>query len=96
MVGLAAQPAALAAAGLLSVFYFAAPPWPGLPVAAGEGHYLFVDRNLLEALMCIVLATVPSGVWAGLDSWAARWLAAWKTGAARETAYAPAREEVLQ
>jgi uncharacterized membrane protein YphA (DoxX/SURF4 family) len=48
--------AAWVAAGLLAAFYLAAPPWPGFPVPPGEGHYLFVDRNLIEMLAVLVVA----------------------------------------
>lgn len=69
LAGFLSQPAALGAAAFLAMFYFAAPPWPGLPVAAGEGHYLIVNNNLIELVAALALATVPTGRWAGLDFW---------------------------
>ena len=45
------------------------PPWPGLPVGkASEGHYLFVNKNLIELLACLALAATPNGLWLGLDA----------------------------
>ena len=44
------------------------PPSPGCrrrPEA--EGHYLFVNKNLIEMLALLVLATTHSGRWLGLD-----------------------------
>jgi uncharacterized membrane protein YphA (DoxX/SURF4 family) len=56
IVGIGTVPAALGAAAMLAMFYFAAPPWPGLPAPPGEGHYLFVDRNLIELLAVLLIA----------------------------------------
>lgn len=67
MVGLFTPLAAAAAALQLAVFYFASPPWPGLPAATMGGHYLYVDRNLIELIAALALVTVPTGRWAGLD-----------------------------
>jgi uncharacterized membrane protein YphA (DoxX/SURF4 family) len=73
MLGLFTPAAALGAAAFLAFFYLASPPWPGLPAPAGDGHYLFIDRNLIEFVACLVLVSIPVGRWAGLDSWLARW-----------------------
>jgi uncharacterized membrane protein YphA (DoxX/SURF4 family) len=74
MLGLFTPVAALAAAGQLAMFYFAAPPWPGLPAAAVAGHYLYIDRNFIEALGALVIATTGTGEWAGLDFYVSRYL----------------------
>lgn len=55
MLGLFTPWAALAAAVQLAMFYFASPPWPGYPAATLAGHYLYVDRNLIELLACLVI-----------------------------------------
>ncbi len=61
-------PWALAAAALqLAAFYFATPPWPGLPVAPDGGHYLYVDRNLIELVAVLVLLAANTGRY-GLDA----------------------------
>jgi uncharacterized membrane protein YphA (DoxX/SURF4 family) len=67
LLGLFTPVAAVAAAAQLAMFYFASPPWPGLPAATLGGHYLYVDRNLIEMVAAGVIATTGSGRWAGLD-----------------------------
>jgi uncharacterized membrane protein YphA (DoxX/SURF4 family) len=73
LAGLFTPVAALAAAAQLAVFYFASPPWPGMPAATLGGHYLYVDRNLIEMFAAAVVATSGAGRWAGLDAYVARW-----------------------
>lgn len=68
LLGLFTPFAAIAAAAQLAVFYFASPPWPGLPAAALGGHYLYVDRNLIELVAACVIATTGTGRIAGLDA----------------------------
>lgn len=69
MLGLFSRISALGAAGFLLVFYLAMPPWPGLPAAPiAEGSYMIVNKNLVELVACLVLATVPTGKWLGLDA----------------------------
>jgi uncharacterized membrane protein YphA (DoxX/SURF4 family) len=61
--------AALSAAVFLAMIYFSMPPWPGMPPnPKAEGHYLYVSKNLVELLACMVIATTPSGHWIGLDA----------------------------
>ncbi len=79
MLGLFTPVAACAAAAQLAVFYLASPPWPGLPAMSVAGHYLFVDRNLIEAFAALVIATTATGRWAGLDFYLARAFRAVKT-----------------
>jgi len=69
MLGVFTPLAALAAAGQLAMFYFASPPFPGYPAASVGGHYLYVDRNLIEMAAAFVIATTGSGNWAGLDAY---------------------------
>jgi uncharacterized membrane protein YphA (DoxX/SURF4 family) len=83
---------------LLLSFYLAMPPWPGGPEnPRAEGHYLFINKNVIEMLALLVLATTPSGRWAGLDrvlhsSWV--W---WKSRPRRQrSAVAPQRLSELQ
>jgi len=68
LLGLFTPLAAVAAALQLGVFYFASPPWPGFPAATLGGHYLYVDRNLIELLAACVIASTGTGKWAGLDA----------------------------
>jgi uncharacterized membrane protein YphA (DoxX/SURF4 family) len=58
LLGLFTPSAALLAVGQLMVFYVASPPWPGLPAASTGGHYLYVDRNLIEALAAALVAAL--------------------------------------
>jgi len=55
MLGFCTMPAAIAAAMLLATFYFAMPPWPGLPTPPGEGHYLIVNSNLIEMIAVLLV-----------------------------------------
>lgn len=69
MVGLFPRLACLGAIGFLVLFYMSWPPWPGIPEPpVTEGHYLIVNKNLIELLAVLVLITVPTGRWAGLSS----------------------------
>lgn len=68
MLGLLTRTCSAFAAGLLTLFYLAMPPWPGLPAnPLAEGTYLFVNKTLIEALALAVLATTSSGRWVGVD-----------------------------
>lgn len=69
MLGLFTRLACLGAAGLLAMYYLAMPPWPGLPQAPdAEGHYLIVNKNLIELVAVLMIATTRIGCWAGLDA----------------------------
>lgn len=58
----------VAGAILLLLFYLSLPPLPGLPDnPMAEGKYLFVNKNLIEALALLALATTASGRWFGFD-----------------------------
>lgn len=62
---------ALGAAAFLAMFYLAMPPWPGLPEPGlSEGHYFLVNKNLIEMIAVLALASLPTGQWFGLDPWA--------------------------
>jgi uncharacterized membrane protein YphA (DoxX/SURF4 family) len=69
LLGLFTPFAAVAAALQLGIFYFASPPWPGLPAATLGGHYLYIDRNLIELLAACVIATTGTGKWVGVDAY---------------------------
>jgi uncharacterized membrane protein YphA (DoxX/SURF4 family) len=69
ILGLFTRLSALGAAGFLALFYLSQPPWPGLPEGPKlEGHYLYVNKNLIELLACLVLANMRTGLWLGLDA----------------------------
>ena len=51
------------------------PPWPGLPASPmAEGHYLIVNKNLIEMLACLALVCIPTGLWIGLDALLFGWM----------------------
>jgi uncharacterized membrane protein YphA (DoxX/SURF4 family) len=69
ILGLFTRPAALAGAVFLGQIYLSMPPWPGLPAnPMAEGHYFIVNKNLIEMLACLALASLPTGSWIGLDA----------------------------
>ena len=56
-------------AGFLLMFFLAMPPLPGWPEnPRAEGHYLYINKNIIEMLALLALATTRSGRWAGLDA----------------------------
>ena len=68
LLGLFTRLACLAGACFLFMIYAAMPPLPGMPEALrSEGSYLFVNKNLIEMIALLVLASTSSGRWLGLD-----------------------------
>jgi uncharacterized membrane protein YphA (DoxX/SURF4 family) len=68
ILGLFTRSACIGGAAFLLVFYLTMPPFPGVPENLRvEGHYLFVNKNLIEMLALLALATTRSGRWLGLD-----------------------------
>jgi uncharacterized membrane protein YphA (DoxX/SURF4 family) len=58
----------LGGAAFLIMLYLAIPPWPWSPEnLKAEGHYFFVNKNIIMALVLLALATTRSGMWFGLD-----------------------------
>ena len=75
MLGLFTPLAALGGAAYLLSFYLSMPPWPGLPEGPNlEGHYRYVNKNLIEMLACLVLASTPNGLWVGVDALLFGWI----------------------
>jgi len=74
LLGLFTPLAALGGAAYLAGFYLSMPPWPGLPEGITEGHYRFVNKNLIEMLACLALASTPNGLWIGLDAFLFGWI----------------------
>jgi uncharacterized membrane protein YphA (DoxX/SURF4 family) len=79
MAGLFSRLSALGAAGLLLLFYLPMPPWPGVPEPPGPEHSLFVNKNLIEFIACLALASMPTGRWIGLDAFIRRFIFRRKT-----------------
>jgi uncharacterized membrane protein YphA (DoxX/SURF4 family) len=68
LLGLMTRTACVGGALLLVMFYVTMPALPGVPDnPRAEGHYLFINKNLIEMLALLALATTASGRWAGLD-----------------------------
>jgi uncharacterized membrane protein YphA (DoxX/SURF4 family) len=68
LLGLFTRSACLAGAAFLVMFYLAMPALPWLPESPrAEGHYVFINKNIIEMLALLTLATTRSGRWAGLD-----------------------------
>ncbi len=65
--GLCTRLAAIGGAGMLMMFYLAFPPWPGVPPAPGPEHSFIVNKNMIEAIALLMIATLPTGQWFGLD-----------------------------
>jgi uncharacterized membrane protein YphA (DoxX/SURF4 family) len=74
MLGLFTPLASLGGAAYLLSFYLSMPPWPGLPEGITEGHYRYVNKNLIEMIACLVLASTPNGLWIGLDALLFGWI----------------------
>lgn len=67
-VGLGTRIVAVGGALLLTLYYLAMPPWPGTHIGPGtEGHYLLVNKNLVEILALAAMASIPSAWTWGLD-----------------------------
>jgi uncharacterized membrane protein YphA (DoxX/SURF4 family) len=68
IAGLLTRSACLGGAVFLLMFYLAMPPFPGLPDnPRAEGHYLYINKNIIEMLALLALATMRSGKWFGVD-----------------------------
>jgi uncharacterized membrane protein YphA (DoxX/SURF4 family) len=75
MLGFLTPLAGLGGAAFLALIYLSMPPLPGLPLGPkAEGHYLFVNKNLIELFACMVIAFTPSGMWFGIDAFLFGWV----------------------
>src|SRR5204863_3882035 len=69
LVGLVTRLSSLALAGFLLQVVLIIPALPSASPPPGEmGHYLFVDMHVIEMVALLVLATIPTGKWFGLDA----------------------------
>lgn len=68
IIGFLTSYATWAAIILLSFYYIAQPPWPGLEyLFPSEGTYFIVNKNLIEILALVVLLYFPTGQNIGVD-----------------------------
>lgn len=87
LLGLGTRFAALVAAGFLLMTYLAQPPFPWLPAAPNnEGNYAFVNKNVVEMFALLVIASLPTGRWLGLDGLIVRLVTGGKPRAERPSA----------
>ncbi len=90
ILGCLTRLASIAGALLLLLYYVANPPFmaSGLGIPT-EGHYLIIDKTLIEAVILIILAVIPTGTFLGLDAFLFR-----KRSKSREQVAAPAENEL--
>ncbi len=68
LAGFFTRTACVLGALYLLMFYLAMPALPGWPESPrAEGHYLFINKNIIEMLALLALATFRTGKWVGLD-----------------------------
>jgi uncharacterized membrane protein YphA (DoxX/SURF4 family) len=68
MLGIFSRVSSLLTALLVLSFYLAMPPLPGWPEGPRlEGHYLLINKTLIEVIALLALTFIPTGRWAGLD-----------------------------
>jgi uncharacterized membrane protein YphA (DoxX/SURF4 family) len=68
MLGLCTRASAVAGAALLTMFYLAMPPWPGVQELPSIEHNLFVNKVFVEMVALLAIAALPSGKWFGVDA----------------------------
>jgi len=69
ILGLFTRWAAIAGTVLLALYYLFIPPFIGMETAAPqEGNYLIVNKNLIEAVMLLLIAVSPAAKRFGLDT----------------------------
>jgi uncharacterized membrane protein YphA (DoxX/SURF4 family) len=67
LLGFFTRTACVLGALLLLSFYVAMPPLPWVEILRSEGHYLIINKNVVEILALLTLATTASGRWVGID-----------------------------
>lgn len=69
MLGLCSRPAALGGAGFMCFVVMTQPAFPGIypPDPLVVGHALLINKDFIEMMALLVIASVPAGRWGGLD-----------------------------
>ena len=67
LLGFFSRFTSLLTALLILSFYLAMPPLPGWPEDPLEGHYMVVNKTMIEVIALFALTFIPTGRWAGLD-----------------------------
>jgi uncharacterized membrane protein YphA (DoxX/SURF4 family) len=88
ILGMFTRTSCLIGAGLLLSFYLATPPLPGAPEALRVEGYPFINKNLVEMFVLLMLATTSSGRWAGVDAFL-YWLNPWRRAPQPQPASTP-------
>ncbi len=74
MTGLFTRFASWAGAALLFLYYIARPPFVGIMDGnAMEGNYIWVNKNLIELLVLVLIARIPPSWMFGTDNLIADW-----------------------
>jgi uncharacterized membrane protein YphA (DoxX/SURF4 family) len=74
MLGILTRISAGAGAFLILLFYMANPPFIGyMSETTGEGHYLIINKQLIEMAVLILLVLLPKDLFWGLDHMITRW-----------------------
>lgn len=69
LAGFLTRPACIVAVGFLALTYLTHPPFPWYPLPPNtEGNPVFVNKNVIEALALLVVASFPTGKWLGIDA----------------------------
>jgi uncharacterized membrane protein YphA (DoxX/SURF4 family) len=69
MLGVLTRIAAVSGVVLIGFYYLSNPPFIGLnPGSSAEGHYLIVNKNLVELAALLIFAILPSKLQFGLDN----------------------------
>ena len=76
VLGLFSRLASLGGVVFLFSVLLTQPPWPTIypPAPAVVGHALLVDKNFVEMVALLVLASTAVGRWGGLDFFIYRWI----------------------
>ena len=69
LLGFCSRLAALGGAAFLVSVLLTQWPWPSVypPFSPEVGHSMIVDKNFVEMMACLVIASLPAGRWGGLD-----------------------------
>jgi uncharacterized membrane protein YphA (DoxX/SURF4 family) len=78
MLGFFTRLAALGGAGFMAFVVATQPSWPTIypPAPAVVGHALLINKDFIEMVALLTLATTAAGRWGGLDFYIHRWFIA--------------------
>jgi uncharacterized membrane protein YphA (DoxX/SURF4 family) len=76
ILGLCTRLAALGGVGFMAFVVASQPNWPTIypPASAEAGHALLIEKNFIELLALLLIATTAVGRWGGLDYFLYRWI----------------------